>query len=150
VGLYSASASAIAGGKESKTSAEIDKDEKLSVSSIGGDSWLAGDHVAWINSINDAGTWSIIDLKSVVPVTQLLEQSLQDRIAQMAPPVLYHLNGRLSCFYTPNKELSAYIERPIALDLTRTFTISGWIRRGGVNHWAFPWVFSPGLLSLCL
>ena len=34
VGLYSASASASTGGKESKTSAEIDKDDKLSVSSI--------------------------------------------------------------------------------------------------------------------
>jgi hypothetical protein len=34
VGLYSASASATIGGKESKSSSEIDKDDKLAVSSV--------------------------------------------------------------------------------------------------------------------
>ena len=96
---------------------------------------MSGDHVAWINSIDDAGTWSIIDVKSVVPVTDLLGKSLQDRIAKLAPPVLYRLYGRLSCFNTSRGEMSSYIEESVSLNLTQSFTISGWYRKGGLGHW---------------
>lgn len=91
---------------------------------------MAGDHVGWINSINDARTWSIIEVKSVAPVTELLDQSLQDRIARLTPPVLYRLSGRLSCFWNVAPQMTSYMEEAVPLNLTQSFTLSGWYRRG--------------------
>jgi len=94
---------------------------------------LSKDIAGWLWTVSDPANWEIIHVVSVIPVTEILDEEMQRRIADLPPPIVFSFPGRLDCWWSSPERITAHITAPINLDLTNSFTISCWVKRGGTT-----------------
>ena len=105
-----------------------------------------GDIPGWMRTVSDPTNWVIINVASVIPVTDILDHETQQHIASLSPPVVYRFPWRLDCWWASDPgRVPSHVTSPIALDLTKSLTISCWIKRAGLTEpKAFISVECPG------
>jgi len=100
---------------------------------------------AWLSTVQDPATWAVIGIISVVPTTSILDEPLKSSVQGLIasarsiepqrPIPVFHFPHRFTEWCAEAGKTTGYIDAPLNIRLSMSFTISAWVRRSGYDAW---------------
>jgi len=103
---------------------------------------LPGSDIAsWLSTVQDPTSWAVIGVSSLVPTISILDEPLKSSVEALLasarsnenqrPIPIFHFPHRFTALCAEEAQPTGYIDAPLDIRLSISFTITTWVRRGG-------------------